>query len=126
MWEHYKGSLYMSTFDSSTFMQSPAPAPALAVPVFGFSQETIDLVKPVADLNHAVLGGGDVWRLAGDIRRISSARHRWRVGDRRHGGCLERIEPRIQHPHFMPRLAREQERDDGDQRGDETEIVEHR
>jgi hypothetical protein len=60
MWQQYKGSLYMSTFDASSLAQSAMQPlnPAL----MQLSPVTLALLQPVLDLNHKILGGGDVWR----------------------------------------------------------------
>jgi hypothetical protein len=60
MWEKYKGSLYMSTFDASSMARV---AGTILGPAFGISDETMELLKPVLNVTWTVLGGADVWRL---------------------------------------------------------------
>jgi hypothetical protein len=59
MWEKYKGSLYMSTFDASSIFYGVAKDMG---PSFGLEPLTVALLQPALDLSHKVLGGGDVWR----------------------------------------------------------------
>jgi hypothetical protein len=59
MWEIYKGSLYMSTFDASSMVTG---ASDVLPDALNLSPETVELLKPVINLLHQVTGGGDVWR----------------------------------------------------------------